>query len=96
MIWSRILQEVWVADFALVLANRDVRRTARFQWIARACPDDVAVFTTIDGAIVVCGGSWNRAEGPNGCGLVVLDVEEAVQLGDLEQVADPLAEVHQL
>jgi len=36
------------------------------------------------------------AEGRNGCGLVVLDVEEAVQLGDLEQVADPLAEIHQL
>jgi hypothetical protein len=33
-------------------------------------------------------------EGRNGRGLVVLDVEEAVQLGDLEQVADPLAEVH--
>jgi len=52
----------------------------------------VAVFTT------VVYGSWTNslAEGPNGCGLVVLDVEEAVQLGDLEQVADPLAEVHQL
>jgi hypothetical protein len=34
--------------------------------------------------------------GRNGCGLVVLDVEEAVQLGDMEQVADPLAEIHQL
>ena len=33
-------------------------------------------------------------EGPNGRGLVVLDVEEAVQLGDLEQVANPLADVH--
>jgi hypothetical protein len=33
-------------------------------------------------------------EGRNGRGLVVLDVEEAVHLGDLEQVADPLAEVH--
>ena len=70
----------------------------RFQWIARACPQYVAVFTTVDDAIVVCGGSrTNRlAEGPNGCGLVVLDVEDAVHLGDLEQVADSLAEVHQL
>lgn len=33
-------------------------------------------------------------EGRNGCGLVVLDVEEAVHFGDPEQVADPLAEVH--
>ena len=63
-----------------------------------ACPQYVAVFTTVDDAIVVCGSSrTNRlAEGPNGCGLVVLDVEEAVHLGDLEQVVDPLAEVHQL
>ena len=70
----------------------------RFQWIARAYPQYVAVFTTVDDAIVVCGGSrTNRlAEGPNGCGLVVLDVEEVVHLGDLEQVVDPLAEVHQL
>jgi hypothetical protein len=72
---SRILSEVWVKAFALVLANR-----------------------ASDGVIVVCGGSRaNRlAEGPNGCGLVVLDVEEAVHLGDLEQVVDPLAEVHHL
>jgi hypothetical protein len=35
-------------------------------------------------------------EGRNGRGLVVLDVEEAVHLGDLEQVADPPVEVHQL
>jgi hypothetical protein len=70
----------------------------RFQWIARAYPQYVAVCTTVDDAIVVCGSSrTNRlAEGPNGCGLVVLDVEEAVHLGDLEQVVDPLAEVHQL
>jgi hypothetical protein len=62
------------------------------QWVARAYPQYVAVFTTVDDAIVVCGGSrTNRlAKGPNGCGLVVLDVEEAVHLGDLEQVVDPL------
>ena len=41
-------------------------------------------------------GTNSLAEGRNGRGLVVLDVEEAVQLGDLEQVVDPLAEVHQL
>jgi hypothetical protein len=70
----------------------------RFQWITRACPQYVAVFTTVDDAIIGCGSSrTNRlAEGPNGCGLVVLDVEEAVHLGDLEQVVDPLAEVHHL
>ncbi len=70
----------------------------RFQWIARAYPQYVAVCTTVDDAIVVCGSSrTNRlAERPNGCGLVVLDVEEAVHLGDLEQVVDPLAEVHHL
>ena len=34
------------------------------------------------------------AEGRNGRGLVVLDVEEAVQLGDIEQVTDPLAEAY--
>ncbi len=60
--------------------------------------DLFAVCTTVDDAIVVCGSSrTNRlAERPNGCGLVVLDVEEAVHLGDLEQVVDPLAEVHHL
>lgn len=70
----------------------------RFQWIARACPQYVAVFRTVDDGVVVCEGSrTNRlAEGPNGCGLVVLDIEEAVHLGDLEQVVGPLAEVHQL
>ena len=36
------------------------------------------------------------AEGRNGRGLVVLDVEKAVQFGDLEQVADPFGDVHQL
>jgi hypothetical protein len=36
------------------------------------------------------------AEGSNGRGLVVLDIEEAVQFGDLEQIADPLGDVHQL
>jgi hypothetical protein len=36
------------------------------------------------------------AEGRNGRGLVVLDVEKAVQFGDLKQVADPFGDVHQL
>jgi hypothetical protein len=46
----------------------------RFQWITRACPQYVAVFTTVDDAIVACGSSRTNklAEGPNGCGLVVL------------------------
>ena len=91
----------WVTDFACGLrGKRVIQANAEgvLQWIARAYPQYVAVFTTVDDAIVVCGGSRTnrRAEGPNGCGLVVLDVEEAVHLGDLEQVVDPLAEVHQL
>ena len=71
---------------ALVLAHRGVHRTPCFQRIERTCRQYVAVFTKIDGTMVVCGAHrMNRLlEGPKGRGLVVLDVEEAVQLGDLE------------
>lgn len=43
-----------------------------------------------------CSGTNKLMEGRNGRGLIVLDVEETVQFGDLEQVTNPFAHVHQL
>jgi hypothetical protein len=86
---------MWVADFALVLPTARRATDTALPVNRTYLPRSMLLFSQ-QHRRVWCSRTNRLAEGRNGRGLVVLDIEEAVQLGDLEQVADPPAEVHQL